>query len=338
MRATLRFTLSTFCILALPGLATVPSALAQGPDKASGEFGKRGRLVERSIDVDGRNRTYRLFAPRRPSNQLPLVFVLHGGGAGERAARQIIDYTQFRRIAIKEKFIVVWPVGYEGNWNDGRGVEFIPAQQQKIDDVKFVRSIVDDIQTNYEIDRSRVFATGISNGAMMAHRLAADASDLIAAIAPVAGGMPQPLVDSFQPEHPVSILIINGNADPLVPLDGGNVGRDRRPRGQVASTSDCVQLYLRANGIDGPADMKQLPDNAPDDGTTTSASRFPVGKDGSRVWLFVVDQGGHTWPGKRQYLDERIIGKTGRDFDGSEVIWEFFKSAAPRKIRANNGQ
>ena len=112
--------------------------------------------------------------------------------------------------------------------------------------MKFVRTIVDRISREHRIDRSRVFCTGISNGAFMSHRLATEASDLIAAIAPVVGGMAPAIAKKFQPDHLVSILIIQGDADPLVPIHGGTVGfRRGRKRGQVIPTEETISLYVR---------------------------------------------------------------------------------------------
>jgi pimeloyl-ACP methyl ester carboxylesterase len=115
---------------------------------------------------------------------LPVDLAFHGAGS---SARQMERYTRFNDLAAKEGFLVVYPEAVDGNWNNGRGIEGVRAQQENIDDVKFARLIVDRLSEVYKIDRSRIYCTGISNGAFMSRRLATEASDLIAAIALVVG-------------------------------------------------------------------------------------------------------------------------------------------------------
>ena len=131
--------------------------------------GVRGEAVEHSVTVDGISRKYLVFAPKEFDKPLPVVLAFHGGGGN---ARQMERYTRFNDLAAKEGFLVVYPEAVDGNWNDGRGIAGVRAQQENIDDVKFVRTIVDRISKEHKIDRSRVFSTGISNGGFMSHRLA----------------------------------------------------------------------------------------------------------------------------------------------------------------------
>jgi polyhydroxybutyrate depolymerase len=287
-----------------------------------------------SLVVDGLERTYRIAVPRRGTGPMPLVLVLHGGGLGEPGAVQAIRYTQFTRVAIREGFVAVFPMGIDGNWNDGRAVDFIRTQKQDIDDVKFIRAVVDQVAQKHSIDRSRIFCTGISNGAFMSHRLAAEASDLVAAIAPVAGGMSPTIAQQFSPQYPVSLLVIQGDADPLVPTDGGGVSsRFHKERGRTISTHEIVGQYIRHNGVKGKPIVTKMNEATPNDGTTTTVSTYPPTESGAIVQVYMIENGGHTWPGKRQYLPEKYVGKTSRDFDATDAIWEFFKSCPPRGLR-----
>lgn len=284
--------------------------------------------VEKTIEVDGLTRRYLVYIPKGADGTLPLVLAFHGGG-GEPI--QMERYGRFNGLAEKEKFVVAYPEAVDGNWNDGRGVQFIRAQRENIDDVKFVRMVIEDIGKQCELDASRVFATGISNGAFISHRLAAEASDVITAVAPVVGGMAPSIARSFAPKHPVSLFVIQGDADPLVPIDGGYVGfRGGRKRGKLVPTKDAVAKYLQANRITGAPSVKRLDDTDPQDETTTEATIYPEGHGGASVQIYVVKNGGHTWPGRSAYLPEQLIGKTSQDFDASQAIWEFFKSCPPR--------
>lgn len=314
-----------------PGLLLLMVLLSLHPAQA--QLFQRSRGEEQSIDVDGLTRKFIVYAPKRSTKgPLPLVFVLHGGGSG--TSRQLERFTRFNNVAEREGFITCYPEGYEGNWNDGRGVSFIKAHRENIDDVKFMRAIVDAVEKQYQVDRSRVFSTGISNGGFMSHRLAAEASDLFAAVAPIAGGMAIPIGDGFKPEYSVSLFVIQGDSDPLVPYAGGKVGyRLGRKRGRLLPTTEAIEKYLDRNGIRDSPETKTLPDKDPSDGTTTESSVWPVGEGGSRVQQFLIRNGGHTWPGRPLYAPERLIGKVSRDFDACEEIWKFFKSCPPRKLK-----
>ncbi len=283
--------------------------------------------TEHRLVVDGRERTYIVQAPKEPRGPLPVVFFFHGGGG--RGAN--MANVGFREMVAKEQFLAVYPDGWRGNWNDGRNAPRIISHREGVDDVKFVRAIVDDLATRYEIDRSRIFAAGVSNGGIFCHYLAAKAADMFAGIAPVIGGLAEPVAATFKPSHPISLLVIQGDEDPLVPINGGPIaGSDRG--GRVIHTEEMLKKYLAHNGITGPPQVEQLPDRDPNDGTTTEVWRWPPGRDGVRVEYYLVKGGRHTMPGRSRggALRELFAGKTSQDFDALEVIWNFFKSCPPR--------
>ena len=283
--------------------------------------------IEKTLQVDGMQRHYFVFAPAKGGEPMPVVLAFHGGGGN---ARQMERYTGFDELAEKKGFIVIYPESIEGNWNDGRGVKFIRAQRENINDVKFVRELLDDVTKDYKVDRGRVFATGISNGAIMSHRLAAEASDLIAGIAPVVGGMAPAIAEKFKPEFPVSILIIQGDADPLVPIVGGDVVVGRGyPRGKVISTKEVLAKYVERNGNHGNPTTMTL-DVDPNDATSVEITKYPGGPGGVRTWFYLVKNGGHAWPGRPQYAAEAVIGIASQEFSATEVIWEVFKNCPSR--------
>ncbi len=198
--------------------------------------------VPKKISVDGLERKFLLFVPAGASRALPVVVVLHGGGSN---AVQMERYTQFDELAQREGFIAVYPDAVAGNWNDGRKNNFIKSQRENIDDVKFIRAVVDEVAKEHAIDRSRVFVTGISNGGIMSHRLACEASDLVTAIAPVAGAMTPEMTEKFRPEQPVSILMIHGDGDPIVPIAGGDIRIAKgQSRGRIIAAQDSLSKYV----------------------------------------------------------------------------------------------
>jgi polyhydroxybutyrate depolymerase len=299
---------------------------------ANGQLFQRNRGEEKSIVVDGRTRNFIVYTPKQQTKApLPMVFVLHGGGSG--TSQQLERFTKFNDVAEREGFITCYPEGYDGNWNDGRGVSFIKAHSENVDDVKFLRAVVDSVAKEQKVDRSKIFATGISNGGFMSHRLAADASDVFAAVAPMVGGMTIPIGEKFKPEYPVSLFVIQGEADPLVPYAGGEVGyRVGKKRGRFLPTKTSIEKYLERNGVPDTPSSKILPDKEPDDGTTTEVVTWPDGEGGSKIQFYSIRNGGHTWPGRPLYAPERLVGKVSLDFDACEEIWKFFKSCPPRKL------
>jgi polyhydroxybutyrate depolymerase len=282
-----------------------------------------------TLAVDGRERTYIVQAPRQHGSPLPVVFFFHGGGGrGANMARR-----GFGEMSATERFLAVYPDGWKGNWNDGRQAARIASQVDAVDDVKFVREMVNDLAKRHRIDRGRIFAAGVSNGGIFSHYLAAHAADLFAGIAPVIGGLAEPVATNFKPSHPISLLVIQGDADPLVPLKGGAIAnRDRG--GRIIATDEMLKKYLAHNGITEDSKTEQVPDRDPKDGTTTEIQRWPSGRDGVLVEYWLVKGGGHNMPGGRAVqaaAKEEKVGKVSRDFDALEVIWAFFKSCPSRK-------
>lgn len=312
-----RFFILSLVVFVASAFAWKALALADGP------------AIERTIEVDGRSRKYLAFAPEGASGKLPVVLAFHGGGGN---ARQFERFSGLNQLAQREGFLVVYPDGIGGNWNDGRDSDVVKAQREGIDDVKFIRAMIDEIEKNYSIDRSRIYSTGISNGGFFSNRLAAEASDLVAAVAPVVGSMAPAIGANFNPKYPVSVLIVQGDADPLVPIAGGDIGLGRKKRGKGMATADVLALYLRRNGNANTPAITTL-DADPSDGTTVEVSKYPDGPDGAKTQYYLVKNGGHNWPGTPLYLPEMIIGKASQDFSANETIWEFFKSCPPRTIK-----
>ena len=285
-----------------------------------------------SILADGLVRTYLIHVPVSydPDKPTPLVLALHGGG-GNAEKTQKVTNNGFDKLSDKEGFIVVYPNGIEKNWNDGRGVRRYRAQRDKIDDVAFIAALIDQLAEEYNIDRTRVYATGISNGAMMCLRLACELSDKIAAVAPVVGAMPVNLTFSCRPSESVSLLFINGTDDPLVPWRGGSVRFGRLSLGRVISVPETVALWASHDNCPAEPVLTEEPDTDPKDGTRIKRATYGPCQDDTEVVFYTVEDGGHAWPGGYPYASVRLIGKTSRDMDACQVIWEFFKKHRRRE-------
>jgi polyhydroxybutyrate depolymerase len=278
---------------------------------------------QRSIEVGGRTRTYQLHGPSGGANSapLPLVFVFHGGGGN---GAQMERMTRFDALADRDGFVAVYPDGFGGNWNDGREFNVSRAHRLHIDDVGFVSALIDAVSSAYSIDPKRVFATGISNGGIFSHYLGARLSNRIAAIAPVAGGIAAPFAPQFNPAQPVSVFILQGTADPIVPYHGGGVLRGAR--GHIVDTDVAVQLWVSHDGCAPTPSTGALPDTVKTDGCTVDWKLWSGGQQTSEVELYTINGGGHTWPDGPQYLPRALVGRVCRDFDASSEIWTFFKA------------
>src|ERR1700758_3711740 len=278
---------------------------AAAPRDLSGTF-RAGSMV----------RTYTMHLP--PGDPIGLVLSLHGGGGTGTGQRGLTD---FDAVADANNLLVVYPDGYDKSWADGRGAS--PADRHHVDDVGFLVALAGKLQSDYHLAPGHVFATGMSNGGFMTNRLACDRADVFAAIAPVAGTLGVGV--ACNPSRPVSVLEAHGTADPLVPFKGGDV----RGRGGVShsiSANGMVDKWRSADGCQGDPSAQVLPNVG--DGTVVHRYDSTACAASTEVVFYQIDNGGHTWPGGKQYLPQAIIGRTSRALDASEVIATFFLAHA----------
>jgi polyhydroxybutyrate depolymerase len=279
-----------------------------------------------SFTWDGLKRTYVIHLPPSfgKTGPLPLVMVLHGGGGtGEKMERLTLG--GINRLSDREGFVVVYPDGIEEHWNDGRDKVKYRAHREKIDDVGFLSALIDHLAAGGNIDKKRVYVTGISNGAMMSNRLACELTGRIRAIAPVAGNMPYDLAPRCSPSRPIPVLMISGTQDPMMPWAGGEAHFLRLKFGKVLSVPETIKFWVAHNHCAPAPAVTREPDKNPQDGTRVRKEVYAGCDAGAEVILYPVEGGGHTWPKGYRYLPERLIGKTSEDIDANELIWGFFK-------------
>jgi len=288
-----------------------------------------GKDIRASFTHNSIKRTYIVYIPSVHDNsaEVPLVIALHGRGT---TGLSMIILTQrgFNKLADRDGSIIVYPDGIELNWNDGRTDEEANdrAHKENIDDVGFISALIDTMIGHYNINPEKVYVTGISNGAIMSYRLACELSHKITAIAPVDGNIPVMLFPQCSPSRSVSVLAVNNTDDPLVPFEGGEiVGKFRGVKlGKVLSTDESIRFWINHNRCSATPVVTEEPDRDPKDGTRVTREEYINNFDGTEVILYIISGGGHTWPGGIQYLPARIIGRTSRDFEATEVIWSFF--------------
>lgn len=289
----------------------------RGPD-SSIDTDPVGELVH-----DGIRRSFVMHFPaqRDTSRPLPLVLALHGGGSTGRDAARL---SRFNTQADRGNFLVVYPDGIDGHWNDGRDISDYRAHRDNIDDVGFLTALIDHLIEKYAVDRERVYVTGASNGAFMTNRFACERADRIAAIAPVIGSMAANIAVNCSPARAVPVLLINGTDDQLVPWDGESVRFGRRRLGKMLSVPELTRFWVRQNACADAPQIAYLSDIDPDDGTRVVRQHSTHCRDGADVVLYEVQGGGHTWPRGVQYLPRWFIGRVSQDLDANAVIWEFF--------------
>jgi polyhydroxybutyrate depolymerase len=274
-----------------------------------------------TLDFGGRTRSYILHLPPAISSgkPLPLVINLHGGGGNARSA---MEQTGFNDEADRNGFIVVYPNGTGAphpllnamgrgefySWNAGSCCGY--AVQHQVDDVGFIRALIATLEQQYPIDRKRIYATGISNGGMMAYRLACELSDTIAAIGVVSGALVTP---SCRPAQPVPVIHFHGTADQNVPMLGG-VGPksvDKTPKPPVM---DAIDFWVKRDGALAQPQITRL-------GSITKRV-YAAANGSAEVVFYLIQGGGHAWPGGKQMLS--ILDKPTQEISATQLIWQFF--------------
>jgi len=258
---------------------------------------------------------------------LPAVLNFHGGGAHARAQKQ---YSRMDETADREGFIAVYPNGSGGiggrllTWNAGACCGWAAAN--RVDDVGFAIALIDDLAGRVPLDREQIYATGLSNGSMMAYRLAAEAAHRIAAVAGVAGAMTLP---RFAPASAMPVMHIHSVDDQRALYDGG-LGpafpfTDTRVLHEPVGVS--LEKWIAHNGcparpeVMGPVSGR--PDAADAAHTATRYTYAPC-RDGTQVVLWKLTGAGHVWPGGVQDYLPLLLGAGTTVINANNEMWRFF--------------
>jgi len=292
-----------------------------------------------------RERPYRVFVPSswRLESPAPVVLVFHGGGGDIDG---IVRATGMDATAEAKGFLAVYPSGTPARlgkfrtWNAGDCCG--RAADERVDDMAYVAAVIADLSKRYAVDRSRVYATGHSNGAMLAWRLACERPDLVAAIAPNSGAARLELLNCVK-GPPVPALQFHGTADPCATYKSGPCG-------------DCFGAFFRAHGIPLP-EKKRMCVGAVEQTAQWAARQGCKAKtrvtlkagavtctehlgcpSGAAVSLCTEEGAGHTWPGGSDDIAacakhpdgktcqewRAIVGPTNHDISANEMMWAFF--------------
>ncbi|HYC46790.1 MAG TPA: PHB depolymerase family esterase [Burkholderiales bacterium] len=282
---------------------------------------------EFALNHGGLARNYLVHVPPQAAERraLPLMLSFHGGGSNAQVMR---SYTRMDRAADRDGYIVVYPNGSSGyagrflTWNAGNCCG--PAAALQVDDVAFALAVLEDLAARIPYDRRRVYATGLSNGAMMAYRLAVEASDRIAAVAGVAGAMS---VQRFAPTRPMPVLHIHSTQDHIARFDGGlatpSVWLDTRML--HTPVEDFLRRWLDYDGCPLKPTVETIAGQAgtPDEGHSAIRRVYSPCRDGVEVVLLQLYGAGHVWPGGvRDYMPQ-LLGTGTSVIDANTEIWKF---------------
>jgi polyhydroxybutyrate depolymerase len=273
--------------------------------------GNEGSATLHKSIINGSERTYWVYQPQGKNGLLPLMIVLHGGfGNGKRAEAS----TRMDDVADSGPFIVAYPDGTGGafermrnrrTWN--AGICCGRAARLNVDDVGFITTMVNEIEHQYPVDKNRIYVSGMSNGAMMAYRLACEIPDKIAAVIAVSGTL---AIDHCAGADSVAVLHIHGDHDEHVPLAGG-VGVKSRAGVAYRPVSDTLAIMKKTRACSAPQ-KKQLFDGI-EEYTVTCNKGAPVD--------FIKILGGkHAWPGGHGRNNEP--GEY-HGFSASKEAWHF---------------
>ena len=256
-------------------------------------------VVDKLVD-QGQTRTYYLHTPAAASHPLPLVVALHGSGM---QGKEMAEQTALNRLADQEGFVVVYPDGLKKKWNvSGKAPE---------NNVTFVHTLIQQLQRTRSIDPQRIYVVGLSNGGILAQKLACEAPEHIAAIATVAASLPTQFAAHCQAEKPIAMLMVNGTADTIVPWQGGSEPKVRVGRNlSIPSIPTVAQFWQQHNVCVAPAQVQQV-------SAQVEVTHYPICQAQSEVMLVALKGAGHIWSG----------GSYGQSpfGDTTQRVWQFLQ-------------
>jgi len=270
-----------------------------------------------TLMIGEQKRTYLVHIPKEYDSKkpTPLVLALHGAAMD---GSMMVWFSGLNKKSEDSGFIVVYPsgtgVGPFRTWNAG-GFSGKKAEG-KADDVEFIGKLLDDLAAVVHVDEKRIYACGMSNGGMMCYRLAAELSDRIAAIAPVAGTI---AIEVSKPIRPVPVIHFHGSKDKIVPFE---MAKGKSPSFmKLKGVEESVQTWVKLNGCDETPKT----DTISKDGDEMKVTRKTYGNgiDGAEVVLIVIEEGGHTWPGEKPPVS--FIGKSAQNISANDLMWDFFE-------------
>lgn len=289
-----------------------------------------GLHLDEVFKVSNQTRNYHIYIPGIV-NAAPIVFLLHGNSGSSNQILGLDDikspFKLWLDIAERDNVILVIPDGSIGpnnkkGWNDCRNDA---PTNPKTDDALFLGNLIDFVRTGYGTGETDVFVAGISNGGLMAMRLADEMPEKLNAISVVVASRP---VNSECADSTVAmpVLFMNGTSDPILPYEGGQIESNR---GQVSSTAETISYWVNRNQTEATPSVSVFPDTNQDDESTVTRFTYSQGLNGSIVEHYEVTNGGHTEPSiaeRYSIVYKLIVGNQNGDIEMATELWKFFDS------------
>ena len=262
----------------------------------------KNSLEKYSVDIDGNSRTYWVYSPStvNDNSAMPVVFLFHGSlGSG----KGLSDATGFNSYSEEEKIIAVYPDAQVGNWAEGCGCN--NADRLGIKDPEFFTAMIDEVSRQYPVNSEQIFVAGFSQGGLFVNRLACEFSSRIQAATVIAASMSKPLSENCRPSEKISIKIIQGTGDTVLPYHGSDNGSL-----SLLSAKETASFWAEKNGIFGEPGLSYTPDS-----TNKQVERLLYGKISAGttyVELLSIRNGGHNWPNNQWINANKEIVKMVR--------------------------
>lgn len=309
MKARLRVFFLFLWMLLIAALACGKTTVAQPPPTEATSLSPPVGDSEHRLVYAGVERSYVLHIPPgyNASQPIALVLAFHGITLD---AYEMMRISGFNAQSDAAGFVVVYPnaSGDQRAWNGGHCCG--EAARDNVDDVGFVRAVIEDLSASLAIDSKRIYATGFSNGAILTYRLGCEMADQIAAIAPVSATQAREDMQACRPARPLPVIHFHGTADEPNPYDGGVT-----PGGvQFISVAEAIQFWVNFNGC--PAEAQRF-----ESGNVVHEVYSPC-RNGSSVELYTVLGGMHAWPGG-EAVNLRM-GQPTTEISATQLMWQFF--------------
>ena len=261
----------------------------------------------------GRRRCYLLYVPDsyHPDQPAPLVISIHGFVQWPAHQARLSGWNQ---LADREGFLVVYPrgSGFPLRWN---AQPIVSAPEKSLVDVRFFADLIDQLSGSYQIDPRRIYVNGMSNGGGMANLLACELPGRFAAFGGVAGAYLCPPEDRKGP-RPIPWIVFHGVDDPVVLFQGGESIRHQRTL-RFPPIEEWIADWAQANGCSSEPEINRITSQVSRNSYTNCAN-------GVEVVFYRISGAGHTWPGGG-FLPRWLTGKTNREINATELMWEFFQ-------------
>ena len=270
------------------------------------------------LTVDGFNRSYGLYIPESVDFNgppVPIIMVLHGFPPLDMSG-----VTGMNDAAGLEGFIAVYPKANAGAEWAMACDRCSPNAARGVDDVKYLRVVVEDLIQSVPADPDRIYLTGFSNGGIMTYRGACELADDIAAFAPIGAGMWTWHINNCKPRDAVPIMMINGTDDPQFPWEGTEVSAPLVGGAVQLPILEHVAAWGEINGCDAQPDIVEVEDMY-DDGTTLERWNFT--RCAAETVFYKIEGGGHTWPSLESEDFYPDVGATSLELAATDTVVAF---------------